>query len=810
VTRFPVRLVLKPLNDQGEVGDPAFTWLWGQADWDMPHEPSGQITFQNLMSIQVWRIEYEAVVIRRQVELLEDMERLARDLGGTSYDLSGKKVGEVPSHGFHFWNANVNVTQEIGKTQGYADDSKGRTEMYSDLYRSKAGNGVVVVRAPDGWLHIYALDMQLRTMIDMGEPDEDGFNWVLSAGAQVPAANVVQLLGSDGSEYVAAGKGWKTQGDKNRLTTLDQFAIGAIFGDFFDEPSVDAAVGQIVIGCIPIVGQIADARDVAAGIAKMWSTGGKDGKLQTAMALVGIVPLFGDAIKAARGAGRKAVGEAAQKAIPQAQQGLAGALRRGAADVAQRFGVVRQAFPELGETLARALKETTAETAEELATAVRKALDTVGGDAGAVVRAAGGKWSDLAKGLNRSPAGKAIGEQMSAWREVQLATMESALKEAKGSIGQQAGRQLDAPNFERTGTKAFTSDIDISFVGPDSSIYAQQARAHMASRYGMAYEDVQKMLDLDIFTDPSRLYSFQKGLAEGAAKKIEARLARESEVNVLAKMLENGVPEERVRHLAEQMGVKGNDFRQVVDRAKELKEIGADPARRAKMELDLDALHRKMLEAPEGSPQRAALAEQLAISQSRLNAATPGAYLTPGGVAANVGIRDNVAAARAWSQMTPAMRSMAVMDDLAMLEIVVAKASHGGWSPKLVKDWIKYTDRMIVRAGQVGATDIGAASAAKALRARQLFDDVSGLLQGARTIPAELGTKAARQIDEARGLLKSQLDEMIQRAHAASDPLDGLKRMLVTLSQAARPTRIVLDEADKSQGGQPAAAGATP
>ena len=56
----------------------------------------------------------------------------------------------------------------------------------------------------------------------------------------------------------------------------------------------------------------AAARDVAVGISKMWTTGGKEGKLQTAMAFITLIPLIGKGIEVAWGAaGKEATKEVA-------------------------------------------------------------------------------------------------------------------------------------------------------------------------------------------------------------------------------------------------------------------------------------------------------------------------------------------------------------------------------------------------------------------------------------------------------------------------------------------------------------------
>ena len=89
-------------------------------------------------------------------------------------------------------------------------------------------------------------------------------------------------------------------------------AIGAVTdqvvqGDFYEGETTWGGVGANVgVGLIPIVGQVADARDTAAAIKNVWNnprSGGNWGML--GMAAVGWVPGIGDALKGGGKAGKK-------------------------------------------------------------------------------------------------------------------------------------------------------------------------------------------------------------------------------------------------------------------------------------------------------------------------------------------------------------------------------------------------------------------------------------------------------------------------------------------------------------------------
>lgn len=87
---------------------------------------------------------------------------------------------------------------------------------------------------------------------------------------------------------------------------LGSFFEGAVLGNFSDNHSWSATGGQVVVGLIPIVGQIADARDTIASVGQVLR--GEDGGwLNLGASIVGWVPGIGDAAKAAiRGGGNLA------------------------------------------------------------------------------------------------------------------------------------------------------------------------------------------------------------------------------------------------------------------------------------------------------------------------------------------------------------------------------------------------------------------------------------------------------------------------------------------------------------------------
>lgn len=76
------------------------------------------------------------------------------------------------------------------------------------------------------------------------------------------------------------------------------FLKGAIYGDYNDSHTLESATGQLAIGLIPGVGQIADLRDASAAINDI-SEGNPSGWASLGLAFLGTIPFIGDGAKVA-------------------------------------------------------------------------------------------------------------------------------------------------------------------------------------------------------------------------------------------------------------------------------------------------------------------------------------------------------------------------------------------------------------------------------------------------------------------------------------------------------------------------------
>lgn len=136
---------------------------------------------------------------------------------------------------------------------------------------------------------------------------------------------------------------------------------GAVMGDFGDNRSWSATAGQIGVGFVPVLGQIADARDTIASAGQVLR--GEDGGwLNLGTSVIGWVPGIGDGIKSAIRGGERiadAGAEVAQTAARRADDvgdavrlapsanGVPGATIAGAA---QRSGIPDAKIREVLDT----------------------------------------------------------------------------------------------------------------------------------------------------------------------------------------------------------------------------------------------------------------------------------------------------------------------------------------------------------------------------------------------------------------------------------------------------------------------------
>jgi hypothetical protein len=94
---------------------------------------------------------------------------------------------------------------------------------------------------------------------------------------------------------------------------IGSFLEGAVAGEFAENDSWSAVAGQVVTGFIPIAGQVADARDIAAAGSDLFQ--GKEGAWAAlGIAIIAVIPGL-DFLKGGSKAGRKALKDASEGAV---------------------------------------------------------------------------------------------------------------------------------------------------------------------------------------------------------------------------------------------------------------------------------------------------------------------------------------------------------------------------------------------------------------------------------------------------------------------------------------------------------------
>ena len=127
------------------------------------------------------------------------------------------------------------------------------------------------------------------------------------------------------------------------------FIEGALLGDLAGNDTWSAVAGQTAVGMIPIVGQIADARDTLAALKDM--VAGQDNSwLRLGAAGIGWVPVVGDMLKGSARIGMRlgteVIEEGAERLVKEAaEEGGERAIKEGAEESAQAASKVERIAP---------------------------------------------------------------------------------------------------------------------------------------------------------------------------------------------------------------------------------------------------------------------------------------------------------------------------------------------------------------------------------------------------------------------------------------------------------------------------------
>ncbi len=227
------------------------------------------------------------------------------------------------------------------------------------------------------------------------------------------------------------------------------------------------------------------------------------------------------------------------------------------------------------------------------------------------LRAAGG-WEKLAKTLgNDAEAGK----RLVAWRDSAYADLRQFIDPNSEGLIQRTGRQ-----------GAFTNDLDFSTMGADAVGNADKARTFLAGRIGASGDELGKLLDAGIMTDPRRMHLYDL-LSDPVARESVAKRAAAMEDELMwAKRLADAKGDElmqsSIRRQMGEIGVREVPWKQLTE------------GERTQLASAIDGLHKQFDAAKQAGSAAEAnqLAAEIVEKQALLNASTPGAYATGGAV----------------------------------------------------------------------------------------------------------------------------------------------------------------------------------
>jgi hypothetical protein len=268
---------------------------------------------------------------------------------------------------------------------------------------------------------------------------------------------------------------------------------------------------------------------------------------------------------------------------------------------------------------------------------------------------------------------------------------------------------------------------------------------------------------------------------------------KESELNVLAKMLNSDVEEKVVKIYADELKVS---LKTIKDRAEEIKllketeKISTGNPLGLKMELQMDVLHRKLFSETTTTAQKQIIAEEIATIQAKLNASINDAYITPR--SAFVQVTRKEARKEGLSVITSkpissAMGYMDVLDQLSMLEITRIKIVKNGLVSETCKDLAKYAERLMSTSKEYGV------DFAKAKGAKLLFDHVSELLAIARGDLSKLAEgKWSSYVTVAADKLEEHVIEWVSQMQKNAKKNEALKWAIGKLKKSMGVVAILL------------------
>jgi hypothetical protein len=341
-----------------------------------------------------------------------------------------------------------------------------------------------------------------------------------------------------------------------------------------------------------------------------------------------------------------------------------------ASDLAAKEG--GKGAEELAGKIAKLAEITDAAEKEKV---LRAAIDQFG--VVGTARKAGG-WKAMTKGINLNGG---VGTELMEWRESLVRQLEDYI--AKESEG--------ASKTVQTGTqRSAGSDIDVSTFGKDSSQNVAKAKEFIAGRAGCDSSELDKLLDLEVMADPTRMHlqDVVEGMTEETRRDISRAAARYEEQMIYARRIYKAraagnekAAQEAIKE-AETLGIKPFEGYRPLSSS----EITA-------LNRKLDGLVEKLKTATEAEKKQ--LIEEIGQTQAQILSDNPFAYSTGGGIRLNVTERPEDIAKMptvltpTGKEIWPEMRYTAILAEGPHMDEAAAHLALSGQTPKEYVDAIK-------------------------------------------------------------------------------------------------------------------------
>ncbi len=437
-------------------------------------------------------------------------------------------------------------------------------------------------------------------------------------------------------------------------------------------------------------------------------------------------------------------------------------------EAGKRFAVLgakgAEAVSDEVKALLEKLPNIGAITSKDEAEKVLKAGIDAFGYIGALKKTGG--WGVLKK---TAAMDTATGKALEAWRV-------SLVKELQDFVAKESEAMSQ---LVRTGTPKATSDLDVQVIGGAASELQQKAEGWLAGRLGTDVKGAKKLLDAEVFVDPTRshLIDVIRGVPDDMKAAISGKMAAYEKSMVFGARLKEA--EKAGKDAVEKVLKEARDAG--VEPFKDFVKLSSGEQKRLAGQIDTWMVE---LEKTTDAAKRAELAERIAKTQAMINASHPDAYVGGGvrvWVTGREGSADVEEIAKALGMSadelrasTAAQRVVSSINEGKWIDAAVQQLKVGGTAEELTKS-VSNIGKHGARAAEVlrapGRTNVGRLEELmqELLKYKKLeVADLKAAVQQGR-LP-QMKTEIAALLDSLRSETSAAIKALEAEAKAANIP----------------------------------------